>query len=199
MCEEREGDDDARCGWQEKRYVESRFPTEEWYNQNIYPKRMTNDLVATAPVCGRMQTYISTLFRALRSWPSFCYRHSYGGSGLVGTSTYACRNSTVVHTKPPQISTPFAPGIYLCEGNDCNDCLCAFAEVLVVFPGMKTARWALLAPGCSSGMPATTLNIGHPYCKRFLERGIPHANGCLSVLTIIPFMTQRCWKTMGYW
>jgi hypothetical protein len=41
IWEEMEADDDARWWGLERRYVEFRFRTEEWYNQNIYPKRMT--------------------------------------------------------------------------------------------------------------------------------------------------------------
>jgi hypothetical protein len=80
----------------------------------------------------------------------------------------------MVHTEPPRIVTPFVPGIYLCEDYRCGGCRSAFAEVLVVFPGMKTARWALLAPGCSYEGPRTTLNMGNPTCERLFERVYNH-------------------------
>jgi hypothetical protein len=82
---------------------------------------------------------------------------------------------SMVHTEPPRISTPFVPGIYMYEDFGCPDCRGPFAQALVVFPGMKTARWVLLSPGCEPQNESSTLKKGHYTCKRLFERVFNHS------------------------
>jgi hypothetical protein len=143
----------------EKRYIEFRFRTEECYDQNIYPKRMT--------VLRQFQ-YAAECRHTLALCSELCDqgRASATDTLMAGLVSLAPAPTlagiqrqiiSMVHTEPPRIATPFVPGIYLRENNGCEYCLRAFTEVLFIFPGMKRARWALLSPGCLHPFPDAAL------------------------------------------
>jgi hypothetical protein len=76
----------------------------------------------------------------------------------------------MVHTERPPISPPFVPGIYMSERLGCEYCRGPVVEALVIFPGMKTARWVLISVGCEPQNESTTLKGGHYTCKKLYER-----------------------------
>jgi hypothetical protein len=82
---------------------------------------------------------------------------------------------SMVHTERPRISPPFIPGIYMHERYGCDHCQRPIAEALVVFPGMKTARWVLLSTGCEPWNVPSTLKKGNYTCKRLFKRIFNHS------------------------
>jgi hypothetical protein len=149
---------------------------EEWYNQNILSNPRRTTLL-------RQLQYAAEWRHTLTLCSELCSqgRASATDTLMAGLVSLAPSPTlpgiqrqiiSMAHTEPPPISTPFVPGIYLWESFD--HCREPWAQVLVIFPGMKTARWARLLPGCGCyfhyASSHTTLNKRYYTCERLLQR-----------------------------